>query len=336
MYDHLVNVSQKYGIYITELTHLQKWENPGTAYPPMFPYEISNFESEEKYHSAYMSMTLALATKLKKGINFGRMYHTAKMLIHDHATDGYEMLYHLIATMHPRLMSNKALRPQKPKFDGDLHEYIVAYRNWIQFNRHRSPPHIYDHDEIVEDVIDAIKSSRWSDKLKHGLNRVETTLERWKNDTTGSAVFPLELHLEFLMNTILQYYIERNIDPLHPATNTPVARALNADQTRDRSPYRRQYRGRSNSTQRSTQSQRSRTPSETLRDCRICGGRHRESTIGCPNLIRHHQIATFIQNTGEREVQNLVDDAVQERARSQSRDSQRRGRDRSRSSDRGS
>ena len=72
-------------------------------------------------------------------------------------------------------MTNKAMRPQKPKFDGDLHEYIVAYCNWIQFNQHRNPPHIYDPDEVVEDVIDAIKSSRWSEKLKHGINRVENT-----------------------------------------------------------------------------------------------------------------------------------------------------------------
>ena len=335
MYDHLVNVSKQYGVHITDLGDLKIWQNPTKTYPTTFPYEARDFDTEEHYHAAYLSMSLAIATKLKTGIRFGSKYNTAKLLIHEHATDGYEILYHLIATAHPKLMPNKAMRPQKPRFEGDLHQYIASYRNWIHFNENRSTPHIYDSDEIADDVIHAIKSSRWANQLKKGLERAETKLERWKTDVTGSMMFPLELRLEFITQTILQYYVERNIDPFatsHPGT--PAARALHTEHPRGRSQQRRYYRDRSNSRQRSNSSTRSRASREDLRECRICGGRHRTDTIGCPHLIRHQRISNFIHTTGEREVQNLIDDALQQRERSQSRDSTRRSQSRTRSNER--
>ena len=209
----------------------------------------------------------------------------------------------------------------------------------MEFNRQRQPPHEFDDDEIAEDVIGSIKTSRWATNLKHGLDRAEQMLERWKNDVRGSTLFPLELKMEFLTNTILQYYVERNINPLatsdhRPAARAPeqrpAARALQPGPRRGRSNERRQSRERDTSRNRSYSSTRTRSQSSTpLRHCDICGGRHRNTTVGCPHLIRHQHIADFIHQHGEREVRHLVDDAESQRSRSQSRDSQysRRTRD---------
>ena len=335
MYDHLANISRQYGIYITDLGDLKKWDKPNKDHPPTFPYGPDAFESREQFQAAYTSMTLSLATKLKTGIKFGRNYHAARLIVHDHALDGYEILYHLIATIHPVLLHNRAMRPSKPQFQGDLHQFIASYRNWLEFNRQRQPPHEYDDDEIADDVIRSIKTSRWANKLKDGLNRVEQMLERWKNDIQGSHTFPLELRMEFITNTILQYYVERNIDPLATQEQRPIARALHTGYRRGRSNERRQSRERDTSRNRSYSSNRTRSHSATpLRDCEICGGRHRTDTIGCPHLIRHQHITDFINQHGEREVRHLVDDAESHRSRSASRESQYSRRTRDTSQDR--
>jgi hypothetical protein len=46
------------------------------------------------------------------------------------------------------------------------------YENWLQFQLQRSRPRVYDDDEIADDIIDAIKSSKYASKLKEGLESV--------------------------------------------------------------------------------------------------------------------------------------------------------------------
>ena len=38
MYNHLANVSRQYGIHITDLGDLTKWDRPNQDHPPTFPY----------------------------------------------------------------------------------------------------------------------------------------------------------------------------------------------------------------------------------------------------------------------------------------------------------
>ena len=77
-------------------------------------------------------MSLILATKLKLGIKFGKNYKAVSLTIHDHAIDGYEMLYNLISHLQPRLMRNKAInhttiKVSKPNFDGNIHAFAQSY-----------------------------------------------------------------------------------------------------------------------------------------------------------------------------------------------------------------
>ena len=321
VYEQLVELSSQYGIHITPPGLLRKWMDPEHDPAPTFPYSPQDFDSKEKCYNAYTTMKLAIATKLKTAIKFDTTFHAAKLIIHEHATDGYIMLYNLMTIVHPRLIHNKAMRPVKPKFNGDMHHYITAYRSWIEYNLQRQQPHIYDHDEIAEDIITAIKSSTWARNLKDGLERAELTLDRWKNDTRTHTPFPTELRLDFITQTILQYYIERNIDPFSRDTNRPTARALYGQQ-RGRTPYRGTSRGRNQSYSRSNSSQRSNRDYQ-LRQCNVCGGQHRTDTIGCPHLVKQHHINKFIATHGDREVQQLVRETEDSRSRSQSKDSQR-------------
>ena len=88
------------------------------------------------------------------------------------------MLYNLISYAHPRLMRNKATRPTKPVFNGDIHQYTTSYRSWLLFQENRDRPHHYEHDERADDFILAIKSSSFHPQLKDGLNEVEDHLDR--------------------------------------------------------------------------------------------------------------------------------------------------------------
>lgn len=303
MYEHLTELSGQYGIHLTPINKLQRWTNPIKTKATTFPFDSSDFESYEKFKQAYTTMKLALATKLKNGIKFGRNYATAKLIVHDHAIDGYEMIYQLMTTTHPALMIDKALCPQKPKFDRDLHHYMTAYKNWTQFNANRDTPHIYDHDEIADDIINTIKTSRWALSLKYGIERAETKLDCWKNETPGYNTFPTELRFKFIRQTILQYYVERNINPFQETR--PAARALHGglQQQRGRSSYRR----RSTSQSRSPSTNRSINSNNNMRDCDICGGKHRNTTIGCPFLLRPYHITNFMHNKGEQEIRQMVE-----------------------------
>jgi len=62
-----------------------------------------------------------MATKFKLGVKFGTNYNTMSLTIHEQAINGYEMLYNLISHLHPRLMRNKAIKPPKLIFDGNMH-----------------------------------------------------------------------------------------------------------------------------------------------------------------------------------------------------------------------
>ena len=82
-------------------------------------------------------MRLALVTKLKNGVVFGIYYISVALTIHPHAIDGYEMLYNIISHVHPRLMRNKATRPLKPSFNGDIHQYTSSYRRRLTLQENR-------------------------------------------------------------------------------------------------------------------------------------------------------------------------------------------------------
>ena len=134
------------------------------VFPPTFPYNSYDFDSEEKYFQVYNSMSLALANKLKTGIKFSPSYIAAKVVIDDYSTDGYNMLYDLIKTGHPKLLRNKAAWPLKPNFQGDLNKYLNHYKNWIQYQLNCSKPHHYDDDEIADNIIFAIKKFKMERK----------------------------------------------------------------------------------------------------------------------------------------------------------------------------
>ena len=118
-----------------------------------------------------------------------------------------------------------------------MFQFIAKYKNYILYNQMQQVAHIYDDDEIAEDVIEAIRTSRWSMALKQGLDEVETKLDRWKHENfiTPSPI-PFELRLEFIGQTILEYYIARNQNPL---ADPPIARPA---QARGRSRQRQQER----------------------------------------------------------------------------------------------
>ena len=74
-------------------------------------------------------MSLAIATKLKQGVTYGDDYAAISLTVHPNAIDRYEMLYNLISYAHPRIMRNKATRPLKPVFNGDIHQCTTSYRS---------------------------------------------------------------------------------------------------------------------------------------------------------------------------------------------------------------
>ena len=324
MYTYLTQVASQYGIGITPVMHLDKWVNPETSKPPTFPYAIKDFTQPDKYHRAYTHMSLAIATKLKTGVTFSPQFAAITLTVHPHATDGYKMLYHLMCMTHQKLQRTKFIRKTKPEFSGNIFDYLTKYQNWITYNQTRTHPHIYEDDEIADDIIDAIKSSQWAPNLKHGLDEVTTKLDRYKMDTTGYITFPQELKLEFIGRSILQYYLERNENPFANASPVPpVARPLGGPPARGRTQnYQRSYSNDRSRSQPRSQS-RERQPPNDLISCTICGGQHRSTTHGCPHLIRQYHLNQYLAKTTSQDVQRTVRDAEGARSRSQSRDTNR-------------
>lgn len=180
------------------------------------------------------------------------------------------------------------------------------YENWLQFQLQRSRPHVYDDDEIADDIIDAIKSSKYASKLKEGLESVEPELNRWKS--MPDDPFPIELKLDSLAQSIMSYYVQRNLNPLPTSSDSnPVIRSMYS-------------RGQSRSNSRTWEKRNSIAPSEST-DCEICGTRHKPSTIGCPNLFKHVKVQEYIKSQGNDKINREVTSIGRERSCSNSRSS---------------
>jgi hypothetical protein len=319
-YELLSHVAVQYGILLTSLDLMQKWNIQYDETPPTCPYVIQDFKDKETHDKAYNTMSLALATKLKTGIIFGPNYAAAQLTISPYRVDGYKMLYQLLQNAHPQLMRNKATRPSKPTFDGDINRYLNKYKNWIMYQVTRAKPHFYDDDEIADDIIFAIKNSAWANQLAKGLDYVENKLDLWKaHDNTE---FPVNLQLQFIGQTIMSYYIERNINPF---ATRPQARYMNT-RGRSRSASRSQKQP---SRQRSTS-----IPSDSVA-CKVCGGYHKQETVGCPHLYRHIKVQEYVSKAAPETIDRHLHDIDNERRRrSKSRDDSSRQSHRSVSSSR--
>jgi hypothetical protein len=322
-YELLRHVSRQYGIFMTPLNDLQKWNINTDTTPPTFPFDEDDFATKEDHDNAYRTMSLAIATKLKKGVEFGKNYVAATLTISPYVTDGYRMIFQLMQTIHPRLLRNKAARPSKPTFDGDINGYLNKYNNWMQFQLNRKKPHLYDADEIADDVIFAIKNSIWAAQLKDGLDITEQKLDKWKNNDDDP--FPTELQLKFIGQTIMSYYIERNINPFDTtSTGEPSARYMSTP--RGRSRYQNHDSSRAQTRSRSVSS------NSNLIPCTVCGGQHKSSTVGCPHLYRHVQVQKYVQDNQPSTINQHIHDIEQDRRRrSTSRNSNQSNRNSSRS-----
>ena len=159
MYTLLAQVSHQYGIHLSPITSLDIWKTPGTTKPPTFPYDPSDFDTPQAFTAAYTSMSLALATKLKTSVTFAPTFTAVQLSIDEYAHDGYVNLYHLISMSHHKLQRKKFVRHTKPNFEGNMFQFIAKYKNYILYNQTRQVAHIYDDDEIAEDVIEAIRTS---------------------------------------------------------------------------------------------------------------------------------------------------------------------------------
>jgi hypothetical protein len=325
MYNLFVQVATQYGIYITPAIQLEKWDMKYSHIPSTFPLSSSSFESDEQFNKAYTTMSLAIATKLKESVNFDESYMAAHMAVNSYNNDGYIMLYHLMKNVHPRLQRNKATKPKKPIFTGDINAFILKFKNWLAYQEQREKPHVYDDDEIADDIIAAIKTSNWAASLKKGLDIVETKLDRWKN--SDDTVLPDDLTIDFIGHTLMTPYVENNENPLSNS------RRSDNNRERDRPTIRSAYqRGRSRSNprysrSRSTSRPRSQSKEKPTRDCTICGERHLETTVGCPHLYRHMNIQDYVRNNNRRSVENQVREIQQDRReRSRSRTSSRSSR----------
>ena len=125
---------------------------------PTFPFYKVDSELPEKFEIAYTKMNLALATEVKVGVTFGHDYKVVNITVYKQTIDEYEMFYNLISYAHPNLMRNKATRPSKPTFDGDIRQHTTAYRSCLTFQVNREKSYYYDHDNRTNDVIIAIKN----------------------------------------------------------------------------------------------------------------------------------------------------------------------------------
>ena len=121
-------------------------------------------------------MSHSIATKLCDYVAFGTSFKTIHYIVHHHEKDGYRMIYNLLKVSHPRLTHNKAARPDRPTFDGDLPKLISKYRNFLLYEKERENPRIYDLDEQTEDIILAIKKSSSYDQIKGGVKYGEEKL----------------------------------------------------------------------------------------------------------------------------------------------------------------
>ena len=145
-------------------------------------------------------------------------------------------------------------------------------------------------------------------------------LDAWKRSPAGSDEnFPAELKIPLICHTILSEYYNEDIDPFASGTareSRPTVRKGYYDRNRSRTPTRHtgyRTRGRSRelfdhdksqtretSYRRDGQQRRSTSGSPTSNTmnpvCDICGVRHRDTTVGCPDFIKFMNIKAFIES----------------------------------------
>ena len=101
IYTYLTTITAQYDICITPLYNVQKWIHLKTDKLPTYPFYLHNFESTDKYHAAYTTMSLALVTKLKNCVTFGIDYTSISLTIDTYDINGYEIFYSLISHFYP-------------------------------------------------------------------------------------------------------------------------------------------------------------------------------------------------------------------------------------------
>ena len=365
-YDLLKEIAANYGILLADRSSLSKWDKSIYDNPPTCPYNDSMFTSNRQHRECYSKMKIALATKLKTHVQFGSNYLAADIAITNYSHDGYRMLYDLMTNAHPQLKRDSAQQPRKPAFQGDMSEFIFKFQNYYAYKESRSHPHYYEDYEKTEAVIYAIKRSRYYRDLKDGLDEVENTLKLWRNTGGNTADFPDALELDSIAGSIMQYYIERDLNPLpRPRGRSREQRRPDNSQDQDHAPVRvraaynntrngNNYRNGDRSNSRNTsrgpnnrnynRPNRSNPPSRSasreraMRQCEFCNGLHLANTQGCPKLIDFVNLQEYVNNTNPDEIQRVVDNMQRERSRSrsQSQSSRQSGqqRDRSNSYDR--
>ena len=174
-YDHFCSIASQYGIMLTPSKDISLWTNPDLEpIPPTFPYQQDDFKSKEDLDRAYTMMSHSVATKLCNYVDFAPTFNTVRYIVHQHEKDGYRMIYNLLKISHPRLTHNKAARPDRPTFDGDLPKLINKYRNFLAYEKERDNPRFYDLDEQTEDILFAIKKSKWYDNIQEGRGEITT------------------------------------------------------------------------------------------------------------------------------------------------------------------
>ena len=137
-----------------------------------------DFASRELATQPNTSMSHSLPTKLTTHVTFGKNFIAAKYIINEHEKDGFKMLYDLLALVHPKLAHDLAQGPKNPVFEGDLNNYMTKFINFMDYEQMRG--RIYDDHEQADYILSALKSSKWYDKLKLGLDEVTHKLDIWK------------------------------------------------------------------------------------------------------------------------------------------------------------
>ena len=130
-YELLQEIAANYGILLEDWNSITKWDKQLNQHPPTCPYITTDFINKQHYDQCYSKMKLALANKLKSNVNFGPHFLAADITISNYALDGYRMLYDLLTNSHPRLKRDSAQQPTKPKFNGDMNEFIFKFKKLL-------------------------------------------------------------------------------------------------------------------------------------------------------------------------------------------------------------
>ena len=139
-YDLIREIANIYGILIEDRNSIIKWDKEIDENPPTCPYSDKHFIDQRQHDECYIKMKTALATKLKTGVDFGDNFLAADIIVTNYETDGYVMLYELMTNAHPQLKRDTAQQPRKPKFDGNMAEFIFKFKNYYSYKASRAKP----------------------------------------------------------------------------------------------------------------------------------------------------------------------------------------------------